>query len=103
LDIPTPEQLANPDDLFALIWRVRQAFLKAGLTKRTVKHYPAEGMTVILRRHIEQGLSHYSEPMATEMVAEIRHDTHYYIHLIPDLFEKMTGVEYSESEHLLDH
>jgi len=72
LDMPTPEQLADPDDLFALIWRVKQELLKAGLTKRTVKHYTAEGMTVILRRHIEQGLAHYSEPLTTEIVAEIR-------------------------------
>lgn len=72
LDIPTTEQLTDPDDLFALIWRVKQALLKAGLTKRTVKHYTAEGMTVILRRHIEQGLAHYSEPLTTEIVAEIR-------------------------------
>lgn len=72
LDIPTPEQLTDPDDLFALIWRVKQALLKAGLTKRTVKHYTAEGMTVILRRHIEQGLAHYSEPLTTEIVVEIR-------------------------------
>lgn len=73
LDFPTPEQLADPDDLFALIWRVKQALLKAGLTKRTVRHYTAEGMTVILRRHIEQGLVRYSESLTTEMVAEIRH------------------------------
>lgn len=73
LDMPTPEQLADPDDLFALIWRVKQELLKAGLTKRTVQHYTAEGMTVILRRHTERELAHYSEPLATEMVAEIRH------------------------------
>jgi integrase len=28
-------------------------------------------------------------------------DTHYYIHLVPGLFEKMTGFDYSASEHLL--
>lgn len=72
LDMPTPEQLADPDDLFTLIWRIKQELLKAGLTKRTVKHYTAEGMTVILRRHIEQGLAHYSEPLTTEIVVEIR-------------------------------
>lgn len=72
LDIPTPKQLTDPADLFALIWRVKQALLKAGLTKRTVKHYTAEGMTVILRRHIEQGLAHYSESLASDMVAEMR-------------------------------
>jgi site-specific recombinase XerD len=72
LDKPTPEQLADPDDLFALIWRIRQALLGAGLTKQTVRHYTDEGMSVILRKHTEQGLTHYSEALASEAVAKIR-------------------------------
>jgi site-specific recombinase XerD len=72
LDRPTPEQLADPDDLFALIWRIRQALLSAGLTKHTVRHYTDEGMSVILRKHTEQGLTHYSEALASDAVAEIR-------------------------------
>ncbi len=72
LDMPTPEQLADPDDLFALIWRVKQELLKAGLTKRTVQHYTVEGMTIILRRHTEQGLAHYAESLASDMVTEMR-------------------------------
>lgn len=72
LDVPTSEQLADPDNLFALIWRVKQELSRAGLTKPTVRHYTAEGMAVILRRHTEQGLVHYSELLTTEMVTEIR-------------------------------
>lgn len=72
LDKPTPEQLADPDDLFALIWHVKQELLKAGLTKQTVQHYTTEGMATILRRHTEQGLTHYSESLASDMVVEIR-------------------------------
>lgn len=72
LDMPTPEQLSDPDDLFALIWRVKQELFKAGLTKATVRHYTTEGMTVILRRHTEQGLAHYSESLTAGMVTEIR-------------------------------
>jgi site-specific recombinase XerD len=72
LDSPTPEQLADPDDLFALIWRVKQELLKTGLTKQTVRHYTVEGMSIILRKHTEQGLTRYSEMLASEAVVEIR-------------------------------
>jgi site-specific recombinase XerD len=72
LDRPTPKQLAAPDDLFALIWRTRQALLNAGLAKHTVRHYTDEGMSLILRKHTEQGLTHYLEALASDMVAEIR-------------------------------
>ena len=72
LDRPTPEQLADPDDLFALIWRIKQALLSEGLTKQTVRHYTVEGMAVILRKHTQQGLTHYSEALATDAVVEIR-------------------------------
>lgn len=33
LDTPTPEQLTDPDDLYAMIWRIKQELLNAGLTK----------------------------------------------------------------------
>lgn len=72
LDEPTPTQLADPDDIFALVWRVRQALLKMGLTKNTVRHYTAEGLSVILRRHTQQGLERYSESLVSDAVTEIR-------------------------------
>lgn len=43
LDEPTPAQLADPNNIFALVWRVRQALLKMGLKKNIVRHYTAEG------------------------------------------------------------
>lgn len=72
LDQPTPEQLDDPDDLFALIWRARQALLQAGLTELTVHHYTSEGMSVIFRKHTEQGLTCYCESLTRDMVAEKR-------------------------------
>ena len=72
LDSPTSEQLSEPDNLFTLIWRVKQELHKAGLTKSTIKHYTVEGMTLILHRHSRQGLTRYTESIVTEMVAEIR-------------------------------
>lgn len=72
LDEPTPEQLFDPDNLFALIWRVKQGLLKAGLTKATIRHYTTEGMTIILHKHSLQGLTRYTESIASEMVTEVR-------------------------------
>jgi integrase len=72
LDNPTPEQLSDPDDLFALIWRVRQEFFAAGLTKSTIRHYTNEGMALILNRHSQQGFTRYTESITNEMVTEIR-------------------------------
>lgn len=72
LDEPTSTQLTDPDDIFALVWRVKQALLKTGLTKNAVRHYAAEGLSVILRRHTQQGLERYSESLVSDMVEEIR-------------------------------
>lgn len=72
LDIPTPTQLADSEDIFALVWRVKQALHEMGLTKNGVRHYTTEGLSVILRRHTQQGLKHYSEPLTTDIVTEIR-------------------------------
>lgn len=72
LDEPTSTQLADPEDIFALVWRVKQALLKMGLTKNTVRHYTTEGLSVILRRHTQQGLEHYSESLVSDAVAEVQ-------------------------------
>lgn len=72
LDEPTSTQLADPEDIFALVWRVKQSLLKMGLTKNAVRHYTTEGLSVILRKHTQQGLERYSETLASDAVAEIR-------------------------------
>ena len=72
MDTPTPEQLVDPDDIFALAWRTKQDLHKMGLTQNTVRHYTTEGLTVILRKHISLGLEHYSESLVSDIVSEIR-------------------------------
>lgn len=72
MDEPTPAQLADPNDIFAVVWRVKQALLKTGLTKNTVRHYTTEGLSVILRKHTQQGLERYSESLVSDMVEEVR-------------------------------
>lgn len=74
VDIPTPEQLADPDNIFALAWRTNQALKNTYLTKSTVRHYTNEGLSLILRRHTQQGLETYSESLVSEFVSEIRHN-----------------------------
>jgi hypothetical protein len=71
-DIPTAEQLADPDDIFALIWRVKQELIDMGLTRSTARHYSAEGLTVIMRKHTNHGLQQYSESLVEELVFETR-------------------------------
>lgn len=72
IDTPTSEQLADPNDLFALIWRVKQELHSMGLAKLSIRHYTTEGLTVILRKHTSRGLTHYSELLVSEMVSEKR-------------------------------
>lgn len=72
LDNPTSTQLADYNDVFALAWHVKQALLETGLTKNTIRHYTVEGLSVILRRHTQQGLEHYSESLVCDVVAEAR-------------------------------
>jgi len=72
LDTPTPAQLADPDNIFALSWRVRQELHKKGLTTKTIRHYTNEGLSVIIRQHNARGTECYNESITAEMVAERR-------------------------------
>lgn len=74
LDMPTPEQQADPDDLFALIWRVKQELHRAGLAQSTIHHYTSEGFSIILRKHKQHGLEHYVKSLANDLVAKARND-----------------------------
>ena len=43
-----------------------------GLAQNTVRHYTEEGLAVILRKHTNLGLCHYSESLVSEIVLERR-------------------------------
>lgn len=45
-DTPTPEQLADLDNIYALVWRTNSAMLELGLTDATVGHYRNEGLAI---------------------------------------------------------
>lgn len=70
--IPTAEQLADPENIFALVWKTNQSMMKLGLTDATVRHYRAEGLAVILNQHYEAGTDHFSEDLLNRIITEKR-------------------------------
>ena len=71
-DTPTPEQLADLDNIYALVWRTNSAMLELGLTDATVGHYRNEGLAIILNRHYESGTDRFSGEILDQIVAEKR-------------------------------
>ncbi len=70
--IPTVEQLADPEDVFALVWRTHRAISKLGLSEVTVRHYTDDGLAVILNRHYDTGTDRYSDEILDRLVNERR-------------------------------
>lgn len=70
--IPTAEQLADPENIFALVWKTNQSMVKLGLTDATVRHYREEGLAVILNRHYEARMDHFSEDLLDQIITEKR-------------------------------
>lgn len=71
-DDPTEEQMKNPDDIFALAWKVRKELYALNYSEKTIMHYTSEGLSVILNAHYKQGLTNISEQLITELVADKR-------------------------------
>ncbi len=71
-DTPTYEQLSDSDNLFVLIWKVRQKLIDYGFTESSIRHYTSEGLTVILRSHYEAGTESYSKEITDILVSEKR-------------------------------
>ena len=45
---PTKEQLDDPRNLFAIVWKIRQLLVEAGYSESSIRHYTSEGLNVIL-------------------------------------------------------
>ena len=71
---PTKEQLDDPRNLFAIVWKIRQLLVEAGYSESSIRHYTSEGLNVILRMHYEAGSEVYSECLTNELVAAKRKD-----------------------------
>jgi integrase len=65
---PTPEQMAQKDNIYSLIWRTRMALKKIGYAPRTLVYYDTSGFTKILEAHITAGIEIYSEKICAKVV-----------------------------------
>lgn len=70
--IPTAKQLADPEDVFALVWRTHRAMSKLGLSEKTVKHYTEDGLAIILSQHYDAGTDRYSDEILDRLVSQRR-------------------------------
>ena len=70
--IPTAEQFADPENIFALVWKTNRAMVELGLADATVRHYREEGLAVILKRHYEARTDHFSEDLLSRVITEKR-------------------------------
>ena len=70
--IPTAEQLADPENIFALVWKTNQSMVKLGLKDATVRHYREEGLAVILNRHYEEMTDRFTEGLLDQIITEKR-------------------------------
>ncbi len=69
---PTAGQLADPEDVFALVWRTYRAISALGLSDKTVTHYTKDGLVLILKRHYDAGTDRYSDKILDQVVGERR-------------------------------
>lgn len=69
---PTKEQLRDKENIFAIVWKVKQEIQKFGWSRRTVYHYTCDGFNVVLREHIKFQHSHYSQKVIDSLMAESR-------------------------------
>lgn len=67
-DTPTEEQLSNPQNVFALAWKVKQQLYELKYSEHTIRHYVTEGLSVILNEHYKHSLTDYSEKLTFELI-----------------------------------
>ncbi len=72
LKTPSSAQLDEKNNLFVIVWKIKQLLVEKGYTESSIKHYTSEGLTVILRRHYEAGLETYSESLTEKIVCDKR-------------------------------
>lgn len=70
--MPTAEQFADPENIFALVWKTNRSMVELGLADATVRHYREEGLAVILNRHYEARTEHFSEDLLGRIIIEKR-------------------------------
>ena len=71
---PTPDQLANPDNVFSLVWRIECQLHESGLVLNTIQSYTKRGLLIIFNAHTQQEFENYSETLTSELVAKTRYE-----------------------------
>lgn len=74
--VPTAEQLADPENIFSLVWKTNRSMVELGLADATVRHYREEGLVVILKRHYEARAERFSEDILDQMIIIMSGDKH---------------------------
>ena len=69
---PTPEQFADSDNIFAIVWKVERELEAAGMTTGSVKAYTYNGFDKLLKHFITLGVTKYDSDVINGFVA----DTH---------------------------
>lgn len=72
--VPTKEQFADPDNLFALVYKAKEAMRKFGYTKRTMSGINCHGFNRIIRHFVITGAEHYNKEALDNFVNELYED-----------------------------
>jgi len=67
---PTPEQLADSENIFAIVWNVEHELEKIGMAADSIKRYTYGGFDNILRHFMALGLTLYDEDVINSFVAQ---------------------------------
>lgn len=69
---PLPEQLADSDNIYGLVWRTRNALKAFGYADSTIKYYDLSGFAKILTAYEKAGTEIYSEKLCVGLVFAAR-------------------------------
>ena len=69
---PTKEELLDNDNLYGLLYRVKQEVMKLGISKKSIKNYTCDGFDPLLRYFAQRGMEGYSRAELDHLFADAR-------------------------------
>lgn len=69
---PSESQIADPDNIYALVWKTGKAIEKSGIPESSISRYKSPALKTILQLHIDSGTDKYSEQLVRNKVSEVR-------------------------------
>jgi len=66
---PSDEEFEDPNNVFALVWNIKNELTKFGLTERYLGACTSNGFDPILREHIAAGITEYSTRIVDKLIA----------------------------------